>query len=41
MLILPLDEGVLAIYIQKGTLVYGLNYASEQATLEEIKNIQS
>jgi len=36
----PLDEGVLAIYIQKGTLVYGLNYSSEQATPEEIKKIQ-
>jgi hypothetical protein len=36
----PLDEGVLAIYVQKGTLVYGLNYASEQATVEEIKKIQ-
>ncbi|MCF8255409.1 MAG: hypothetical protein K9J84_12605 [Bacteroidia bacterium] len=37
----PLDEGVLAIYIQKGTLVYGLNYSSEQATPEEIKKIQT
>jgi len=36
----PLDEGVLAIYIQKGTFVYGLNYSSEQATPEEIKKIQ-
>jgi len=36
----PLEEGVLAIYIQKGTLVYGLNYSSEQATTEEIKKIQ-
>jgi len=36
----PLEEGVLAIYIQKGTLVYGLNYSSEQATPEEIKKIQ-
>lgn len=36
----PLDEGVLAIYVQKGTLVYGLNYKSEDATLEEIKKIQ-
>lgn len=39
--ILPLDEGVLAIYVQKGTLVYGLNYSSEQATPEEIKKIQT
>lgn len=37
----PLDEGVLAIYVQKGTLVYGLNYSSEQATPEEIKKIQT
>ncbi|MCF8299182.1 MAG: hypothetical protein K9J13_16660 [Saprospiraceae bacterium] len=37
----PLEEGVLAIYIQKGTLVYGLNYSSEQATPEEIKIIQT
>jgi len=37
----PLDEGVLVIYIQKGTLVYGLNYSSEQATPEEIKKIQT
>jgi len=37
----PLEEGVLAIYIQKGTLVYGLNYSSEQATPEEIKKIQT
>lgn len=37
----PLDEGVLAIYVQKGTLVYGLNYSSEQATHEEIKKIQT
>lgn len=36
----PFEEGVLAIYIQKGTLVYGLNYSSEQATPEEIKKIQ-
>lgn len=35
----PLDEGVFKIYIQKGTLVYGLNYTSDQATLEEIKKI--
>lgn len=37
----PLDEGILAIYVQKGTLVYGLNYSSEQATPEEIKKIQT
>jgi len=37
----PLDEGVLAIYVQKGTLVYGLNYSSEQATPDEIKKIQT
>jgi len=37
----PLDEGVLAIYVQKGTLVYGLNYSSEQATPEEVKKIQT
>ena len=37
----PLDEGVLVIYVQKGTLVYGLNYSSEQATPEEIKKIQT
>ena len=36
----PLEEGVLAIYIQKGTLVYGLNYPSDQASPEEIKKIQ-
>lgn len=36
----PLAEGVLAIYVQKGTLVYGLNYTSEQATPDEIKKIQ-
>ena len=37
----PFNEGVLAIFIQKGTLVYGLNYTSEQATPEEIKKIQT
>lgn len=37
----PLEEGVLAIYVQKGTLVYGLNYSSEQATPVEIKKIQT
>jgi hypothetical protein len=37
----PLGYGVLAIYVQKGTLVYGLNYLSEQATQEEISKIQN
>ena len=37
----PLEEGVLVMYIQKGTLVYGLNYKSEEATPEEIKKIQA
>jgi DNA-directed RNA polymerase subunit F len=36
----PLEEGVLIIYIQKGTLVYGLNYKSEDSTTEEIKKLQ-
>ena len=36
----PLSEGVLVIYVQKGTLVYGLDYTSEHATPEEIKKIQ-
>lgn len=36
----PLDEGVLVIYIQKGTLVYGLNYPSDLASPQEIKKIQ-
>jgi hypothetical protein len=31
---------VLAIYVQKGTLVYGLKYKSEDATVPEIKAIQ-
>jgi len=35
----PLEEGVLSLYIQKGTLVYGLNYTSEAATDPEIKRI--
>jgi hypothetical protein len=37
----PLEEGVLVIYIQKGTLVHGLKFTSEEATLEEIKKIQA
>lgn len=37
----PLEEGVLVIYIQKGTLVWGLKYPSEQATPDEIKKIQN
>jgi hypothetical protein len=37
----PLEEGVLAIYVQKGTLVYGLKYKSEDATDSEIKVIQA
>jgi len=36
----PLQEGVLVMYIQKGTLVYGLNYKSDEATPDEIKIIQ-
>ena len=36
----PLDEGVLSIYVQKGTLVYGLKYKSEDATDSEIKVIK-
>lgn len=35
-----LEEGILAIYVQKATLVNGLNYSSEQATTEEIHKIQ-
>lgn len=37
----PLNEGILAIYVQKGTLVHGLKYSSEKATETEIKAIQS
>lgn len=37
----PLDEGILAIFIQKGTLVYGLNYSSDKATPDEITKIQT
>ncbi len=37
----PLDEGVLSIYVQKGTLVYGLKYKSNEATESEIKVIQA
>lgn len=36
----PLDEGALSIYVQKGTLVYGLKYKSNEATESEIKTIQ-
>jgi hypothetical protein len=36
----PLDEGVLSIYVQKGTLVYGLKYKSNEAIDSEIKVIQ-
>ncbi len=36
----PISQGIVTIYIQKGTLVYGLNYKSEEATPEEIKRIQ-
>jgi hypothetical protein len=36
----PLEEGVLIIYVQKGTLVHGLKYQSDQATPEEINKIQ-
>lgn len=36
----PLSEGILTIYIQKATLVYGLNIPSEQATPELIMSIQ-
>ncbi len=36
----PLRQGVLAIYVQKGTLVYGLNYSSNEATQDEIDKIQ-
>lgn len=37
----PLEEGILAIYVQKGTLVYGLNYLSNNASDGEIKSIQN
>jgi hypothetical protein len=37
----PLEEGVLSIYVQKGTLVYGLKYKSEEAIDSEIKVIQA
>ncbi|KAF0146934.1 MAG: hypothetical protein FD143_3164 [Ignavibacteria bacterium] len=36
----PISQGIVTIYVQKGTLVYGLNYKSEEATPEEIKRIQ-
>lgn len=35
----PLEEGVLAIYVQKGTLVYGLNFSSQEATDEQVFKI--
>lgn len=36
----PLDEGVLSMYVQKGTLVYALKYKSEEAEKNEITAIQ-
>ena len=36
----PLDEGVLSIYVQKATLVYGLKYKSDEAGKNEITAIQ-
>jgi hypothetical protein len=36
----PFEYGEVAIYVQKGTLVYGLGYSSEQATQEEITRIR-
>ncbi len=36
----PLKQGMLGIYVQKGTLVYGLNYSSDEATQDEINKIQ-
>lgn len=36
----PLEEGVFTVYIQKATLVYGLNYESGDATQEKIQIIQ-
>jgi len=35
-----LKQGILAIHVQKGTLVYGLNYSSGAATQDEINKIQ-
>ncbi len=35
-----LEDGILFIYVQKGTLVYGLNFKSEQASADAIKSIQ-
>ena len=36
----PLDEGVLVIYIQKGTLAFGLEYGEGNVKDEEIEKIQ-
>lgn len=36
----PIAQGIITIYVQKGTLVFGLNYKSEEATPEAIKTIQ-
>ena len=36
-----LDQGVLAIYIQKGTLAWGLNYGEGKVKEEEIEQIQN
>ena len=36
----PLEEGIVAIYVQKGTLVYGLNYSSDEATPKAIGIVQ-
>lgn len=37
----PLNQGILIIYVQKGTLVYGLNHTSANATPDRIKEIQT
>ena len=37
----PLNQGILIIYVQKGTLVYGLNYTSANAAPDKIKEIQT
>lgn len=36
----PIAQGIVIIYVQRGTLVSGLNYKSEEVTPEEIKRIQ-
>ncbi len=36
----PMTQGILTIFVQKGTLVYGLNYKSEEATPDAIKIVQ-